>query len=411
MASIWRRVLAVAIVAASISGTASSDATAAERVARDLGVVTYNQYLGADLTPLLVAPAGQFNAALLGVLEEVAANRFPARARRQAALIARNSPDLVGLQEVWRYRCRDLPPAPGACNSPSIRDAFIDQLPITLDALAALGARYRVAAMVRNFDTADIVLPVDGGELRGLPFAIDGKNGLGAGAGSRRDPGSSWASPQSRWSSPTAAPRWMAACSTPRSIVPIPAIPGVTVEFKRGFVGVDADVRGQRYRFVNTHLEVEEPDPGNPASMFFQSAQAAQLVATLAALPKHGRELVLVGDHELRTERCIAWRRASSRPTRRSPRQAMSTLGCPSVEPASGVTCCQAADLRNLPSELFKRIDFVFAGTGPVSVRDIHRIGESPTDRTPGDPGRPRLWPSDHAGVAALLRFETPPRR
>ena len=224
MALIWRRVLAVAIVAASISGIASSDAAAAERVARDLGVVTYNQYLGADLTPLLVAPAGQFNAALLGVLEEVAANRFPTRARRQAALIARNSPDLVGLQEVWRYRCRDLPPAPGACNSPSIRDAFIDQLPITLDALAALGARYRVAAVVRNFDTADIVLPVDGGELRGLPFAIDGKNGL-----------------------------------------------------------------------------VLAQDP-----MFFQSAQAAQLVATLAALPKHARELVLVGRPELGPDRRLA---------------------------------------------------------------------------------------------------------
>ena len=72
---------------------------------------------------------------------------------------------------------------------------------------------------------------------------------------------------------------------------------------------------------------------------------------------------------------------------------------------ASGFTCCQAADLRNLPSELFKRIDFVLAGTGPLSVRDIHRIGEPPTDRTPGNPGRPRLWPSDHAGVAASLRF------
>ena len=272
MALIWRRVLAVAIVTASILGIASSDAPAAERVARDLGVVTYNQYLGADLTPLLVAPPGQFNAALLGVLEEVAANRFPTRARRQAALIARNSPDLVGLQEVWRYRCRDLPPVPGACNSPSIRDAFIDQLPITLDALAALGARYRVAAVVRNFDTADIVLPVDGGELRGLPFAIDGKNGLVlaqdrdvilARVGVAAKP----------VEFPDCRPSVDGCLFDTTLVVPIPAIPGVTVEFKRGFVGVDADVRGRRYRFVNTHLEVEEPDPGNPASMFFQSAR------------------------------------------------------------------------------------------------------------------------------------------
>ena len=82
MAWTWRRAMAAATIAAFVAGGVSSRADAAERAARDLGVVTLNQYLGADLTPLLIAPEGQFNAALLGVLEEVAENRFPARARR-----------------------------------------------------------------------------------------------------------------------------------------------------------------------------------------------------------------------------------------------------------------------------------------------------------------------------------------
>jgi endonuclease/exonuclease/phosphatase family metal-dependent hydrolase len=403
MALIWRRVLAAAIVAASILATASSDATAAERAARDLNVVTYNQYLGADLTPLLVAPAGQFNAALLGVLEEVAANRFPTRARRQAALIARNAPDLVGLQEVWRYRCRDLPPVPGACNSPSIRDAFIDQLPITLDALAALGARYRVAAVVRNFDTADIVLPVDGGELRGLPFAIDGKNGLVL-AQDRDVILARIGVATTPVAFPDCRPSVDGCLFNTTLVVPIPAFPGVSVEFKRGFVGVNADLRGRRYRFVSTHLEVEEPDPGNPASMFFQSAQAAQLIATLAALPLQDRELVLVGDLN------SAPSDVSPAPGIVPPYQAFAAAGYIDTwrsfrGAAPGFTCCQAADLQNVPSELFKRIDFVLAGTTPVSVRETHRIGEALADRTPANRGLPRLWPSDHAGVAALLRF------
>ena len=83
-------------------------------------VMTLNQYLGADLTPLLTASAATFNAAVLQVLRQVEANRFPARARRQAEEIARWQPDLVGLQEVAHYECRELPPTPGACAEPSI---------------------------------------------------------------------------------------------------------------------------------------------------------------------------------------------------------------------------------------------------------------------------------------------------
>jgi hypothetical protein len=59
----------------------------------------------------LEEPPSALNAALLGILEDLVATDFPARAQRQAELIARRLPDLVGLQEVWDVSCVDASPS------------------------------------------------------------------------------------------------------------------------------------------------------------------------------------------------------------------------------------------------------------------------------------------------------------
>lgn len=373
--------------------------------AREVRIVTYNQYLGADIVPLVTASAAQFNATLLDVLAQVARNRFPARAERQAELIAKANPDLVGLQEVWDFSCQELPPTPGACAEPRIRGAFLDQLQVTLDALRSRRAPYVVAARVKNFDTAEISVPVPGvGMVNGLPFTINGKNALLL--VKDRDV------ILRRWNV-AAKPVAFAGCTVSqqgcsyvaRLEVPLPALPGVTAVFKRGFVAVDAMIRGQARRFAVTHLEVQEPVPGKPLSMLFQAAQAVELIARLAAapLPKNS-ELVLAGD-------------LNSAPTDRSP-------GVEIVPPyrqflaagfidtwaaykgtAPGPTCCQDADLRNDRSKLTDRVDHVFVGSPPVLVLNATRIGENVADRTPVGPTRPALWPSDHAGVSTRLYF------
>jgi hypothetical protein len=104
----------------------------AEAKDRNVEVMTLNQALGADLASLIAAPAEDLNAALLKVLEDIAATNFPARAQRQAELIARRLPDLVGLLEVWDISCVDLEPrSPGeGCSHPSIADAFVDHLDV-----------------------------------------------------------------------------------------------------------------------------------------------------------------------------------------------------------------------------------------------------------------------------------------
>lgn len=395
-----RRWLAQGLAGALAVGTLSGAVGAAERTGRELAVATYNQYLGADLTPILAAPPAQFNAAVLAVIKQIGDNRFRARAQRQARLIAHAGPDLIGLQEVWQYECVDLPPVAGACADPAIRPALVDQLSVTLAALKAQGAAYRVAALVENFDTTEIVLP---GGLQGLPFAIGGKAGLLL--AKDRDVILARKGIATR---PVAFPVCRKSddgCTYAVTLrLPLPALGGAEIEFKRGFVGVDTEVGGTRYRFVNTHLEVEAPDPGNPLSMIYQSAQATQLIVTLAATPLGGRELVLVGD-------------MNSSPAERSPGAGIvppyrqfAAAGYLDAWKAfnrrqPGFTCCQAADLQNVPGELVERIDLVLVGTPPVLVRGANRIGENLADRTPSSPGRPALWPSDHAGVTARLRF------
>jgi hypothetical protein len=156
-----------------IASLALSLAGAVPALARgDIEVMTQNQYLGADFSSLLAPPGGDFNAALVGILQQIAATDFPARAQRQALEIARRKPHLVGLQEVWALSCSDPDPSDEqGCEDPAIAGAFVDYLDETLDALAARGADYDAVAIVENLDLSSIQIPPF---PAGLPFVING---------------------------------------------------------------------------------------------------------------------------------------------------------------------------------------------------------------------------------------------
>jgi len=47
-----------------------------------------------------------------------------------------------------------------------------------------------------------------------------------------------------------------------------------TIEFKRGFVAVEASIGNIPVRFFNTHLEVRYVDPIEPLSAYIQAAQS-----------------------------------------------------------------------------------------------------------------------------------------
>jgi endonuclease/exonuclease/phosphatase family metal-dependent hydrolase len=68
-----------------------------------------------------------------------------------------------------------------------------------------------------------------------------------------------------------------------------------------------------------------------------------------------------------------------------------------------GYTAGQDDLLRNDPSTLSRRIDFVFYESDrrpDFAAKKAHVIGEAAADRTATG-----MWPSDHAGVWARLRL------
>jgi hypothetical protein len=278
-----------------------------------IDVMTQNQYLGADLDPIIAAPdPAAFNVALVAALETISANDYPARAQKLAELIADRLPELVGLQEMFQFKCEDFfTQTPGFdCSYPPIANAFNDHLVETLSALDKLHESYGVAAIVNNLDLTG-VLGIPAFDAAGLPVDLD-MNGLPDIAVTVLDRDVILA----RDDIPAAAVPFNTICDQPANgfpmqdgtdlgpgcnyanilIVPTSLLDEnenpIVIEVQRGFVGVDALVDGRIYRFVDTHLEVSSPlpeqafPPSGPDDIpggSIQAAQATELSALVAA--------------------------------------------------------------------------------------------------------------------------------
>jgi endonuclease/exonuclease/phosphatase family metal-dependent hydrolase len=372
-------------------------------------VMTQNQYLGADLTPIVAAGNfDEFNDAVITALGEVAANNYPERVQSLAATIAGRSPHLVGLQEMFAFGCTSVSltiPDPCGLFGP----AFNDHSTATVAALQGMGADYSDVATVKNL-SLDFIFPgptAAYGEP-GIPVFLD------------LDPlpdifvtvidrdvilarGDVSATPVTF------------ACARPSvdgcnfvNVAPI-EIAGVPINIERGFVAVDAMIKGDAFRFVNTHLEVRQPDPTDPLSMGLQALQASELLGALTLNPERtDSRVVLVGDfnsdpgdvppvpfftpyQQMVTGRAIDG-------TQISMPISDTWLLRPQDEP--GLTCCEDGDLLNATSEHVRRVDIIFSKSVPDNVNASKVLNTSPDDKTPSG-----LWPSDHASVDAMLQF------
>jgi endonuclease/exonuclease/phosphatase family metal-dependent hydrolase len=341
-------------------------------------VMTRNLYLGADLAPILTATTEtDFFVSAAAVLGQIAATNFPERAEALAAEIAEKQPHLVGLQEVVNLTLD------GTHGLPPFRDYLAD----LLDALAAQGANYVVAAIVENLT---LVLTIPG---IGTVGVTDRDVILARSDVSFSVPLNESACPQ-RFS--------VSGCNYLAFVSGTAPVVG-TVDLKRGFVIVDALVDGSPFRVANTHLEGRDPVPTNPLSQIFQDAQASELILALAAVPNPlGGPVFVVGD------------------INSSPDDPVITIGPLTIVPPyrqflaagytdawtlrpgkpPGFTCCQLGDLSNRESVLSERIDIVFSDAIPVRVK-ANVVGNDESDKTTPS----GLWPSDHAGVVARLEF------
>jgi len=319
---------------------------------RHITVMTQNLYLGTDLNPIFAAPSLPALFAAVGAgWAQVQANDFPARAQVIADEIASAKPDLVGLQEATLYRT-DVPPDGPATPAETVAYDFLNLL---VNALDARGLSYEPVSM---FSGTDVELPA------GLPPTLDvrftDRVSLLVRTGKRKH--------HLKLSN--------AQSGTYAAKLTIPTVAG-TITAPRGWVSVDVKTRGEKFRFITTHLEAFSPLVRNP--------QAAELLAGPAAtdLP-----VVAVGDF-------------NSGPGGDPTAYGILLAGglSDSWSDGPGLTCCHVNDLHNPNPTLTKRVDLVLT-RGGFKTLSADVVGEDLADRTVSG-----LWPSDHAGVVAKLRL------
>jgi hypothetical protein len=327
---------------------------------RHVTVMTRNLYLGADLSPILMAQnAAELLGAVGATFAAVQASDVDGRIGALADEIARTQADLVGVQEGALWRTGDF-------GTPAADVAF-DFIALLVDALASRGEFYEVAAVLVNFDVQFPGLTPAG--LREIRLTDRDAILVRAGQDGRV-----------RWS-----PAGVRQASFQTNVVVPTAFGGIPLV--RGWASLDASVGDASVRFLTTHLETLSPA--------VQMAQAEELLAGPAdtALP-----LILVCDCNSSAD--------GIGPDATPTYGALLAAGFEDAWAAAhrhapGFTCCQAGDLTNVTSELSERIDFILL-RGDLHVQHARLTGADLDERTNGTP---RLWPSDHAGVSATLKL------
>jgi endonuclease/exonuclease/phosphatase family metal-dependent hydrolase len=355
----WRRRTAAVLLGTTIvlgvMGLRPAWADPPRLAQRQLTAVSYNLYLGADLTPLfsatspaeLVQRAGQ-------IYTNMVKTDFPARAEAIAELLAANPPDVFGLQEVALWEI-------GPIGGP-LRPSY-DFLQLLLDALARHGLVYRPVAVNVNFSGELPISATTAARFTDRDVII-----------ARAD-----------------LPNALLNVSDPEShnfaaqlVVPT-AIPGLSFTVPRGWSAVDVKVRGKTIRFANTHLEAFNAPVRN--------AQGSELAAALASST---HPVVVAGDLNSRPDDTTG------------PYGTFRAAGYADAwnvvhGPNGGFTSGQSELLDNVPSLLDHRIDYVLYQPRAVEAVEADVGGDELSDRTFSG-----LWPSDHAGVVATLHLARP---
>lgn len=324
---------------------------------RELTVMTLNAYFGTELDPLFAAKdLPELIEAVAKAWVEVQATDIPARAISIAHEIAAAKPDLVGLQEVAQW----------STGTPGAMSSRFDFLLLILEALQKEGCFYTPIAIKKDTDQAG---PLD---MNGNFARFEDRHAVLI----RVEPLPAQARPYDIQAEVFATLFQVAS----------PLIGSVTIP--RSWIAVDAMIGDKKFRFIETHVESMDEA--------VQVAQGRELIAALAdtTLP-----IVMVGDFNSNAHQ--------------QPHIRDYTATYPEIVAAGfqdawaavnrdhlGNTCCHAADLRNPVAELNRRVDLVFT-RGAITPISAKLVGAEPAARTPSG-----LWPTDHAGVLATLRFQ-----
>ena len=363
---------------AAVAAVAMPAVAEAKSRAPEVTVMTRNVFLGADLAPAINATGIPQAIDGAGVIwNEMQRTRFADRAVPLAREIKRSKADLVGLQEVARWRKQTpsdggAPPISPITTAKPATQVEQDFLAILRNALKKVGAKYRVVVVQEEFD-AELPVDVDASDATGAgPLAAFGadfdarltmrdvilvKRGSKVKLGKTRK-----GHFKTRYE---------------------PTIGGlITIPVDRGWASVEASLRGKKFRFVDTHLEAF----GDPA---IRDAQAKEL--TRGPL-KTSKQVILVGDINSGVGR-------HNEPERPGDDLAFRTLAGFGMKDNGAVQSCCYSDLFD-PNAIFDHtVDHVLTKPGLKTMRSFV-TGNDRKQRTASG-----LWPSDHGGVVSTLRL------
>jgi endonuclease/exonuclease/phosphatase family metal-dependent hydrolase len=319
---------------------------------RIVKVLTRNMDAGSDLKYVLGQP--DIFAGTQLTLEEVVASGIPERAEGLAAEIAAEQPDLIALQEVTTWSSGPY----------GHTTALYDQLNLLLTALARRNLHYE-AVVVNDLMDAQAPARTD----FSLFVRIQDHDVILA----RSDrPHFSVANPRKGYFTYT---------------VTIPTVLG-PIAVARGWSSVDVNVNDSVFRFFDTHVENLYPPDFNPALQF---AQVGELIGIMTS---DGLPVVIGGDFNAN---------ADAGPDHSGVTELIEAASFTDAWSAhhgagSGKTWpLHDEDPSSAASQPYERIDLIYARD--IGVLDVRRIGDQLSDRTASG-----LWPSDHAGVLAVLQ-------
>ncbi len=317
-------------------------------------VMSRNIYLGADLTGAIGAttPDELFMAAADG-FQNVVDTNFPERAKLLAAEIKETSPDLIGLQEVALWRTGPIgDPAPA-------ETVAYDFLLILQAELTALGLEYTTAVVQENFDIESPATFTSAGAPIFQDVRVTMRNVILVKSGVV------YSNVQQAHFETNATYQTIA---------------GEIVDL-RGWVAIDVDMGKRPFRFVNTHLESYQTP--------VRTLQAREIVDGPLATNK---KVVAVGDFN--SPPAGPENGAYRILTKRSNGKMHDAWKANGAD--LGLSCCQEADLTNVASTAYTRIDLILTRTRAIKTHEIFMTGMAA--KTPDG-----LWASDHFGVVAVL--------
>jgi hypothetical protein len=326
----------------------------------NLRVMTYNVDEGADLSIAFTATTfAEFLADITTILNNVRATNPPERAAAIARQIGEAKPTLVSLQEATEWQtCPATADFKNCAGPPTVQ---FDLLQLILDALQQQGQSYKVV-------TTEIANNLAAPSSAGVIVFYTQRIAILARADI--DPN------QLRLSNIQA--------DTFAATFTVPIVTG-SVVVHRAWAAVDVKLHHTDFRYIATQLEAFDPNVNYAQGQELLTGPANTSLPIIMAMDSNSK--------------------ANAPPNAFTPTyDSLISGGFTDAWTAAnpddpGPTCCQAETLLNPISLVTDRIDLVLV-RGGLEVRAARIFGGSQRDRTPSG-----LWPSDHAAVAARLKF------